>query len=60
LEGYEWTDKQLKGCLAANIILQIMASLSGNLFATWFGPVAIGTFYLKCPFTLSLLKGQVA
>jgi hypothetical protein len=40
-EGYEWTDKQLKYCLATNIVLQIVASLSGNLFATWFGPVAI-------------------
>jgi hypothetical protein len=41
LEGAEWTDKQLKGCLAANIILQILASLAGNLCATWYGPVAI-------------------
>lgn len=42
VEGYEWTDRQLKACLAMNIILQMLASLAGNLFATWFGPVAIG------------------
>lgn len=27
--------------MAINIILQILASLAGNLFATWYGPVAI-------------------
>ena len=41
IEGYEWKDWQLKTCLAINIMLQIIASLSGNLFATWFGPVSI-------------------
>jgi hypothetical protein len=41
LQCFEWTDWQLKGCLAGNIIFQILASLSGNLFATWFGPVSI-------------------
>ncbi|KAG7363322.1 protein kinase domain containing protein [Nitzschia inconspicua] len=41
IQGFEWTDRQLKCCLAANISLQIIASLSGNLFATWFGPVSI-------------------
>lgn len=51
-EGYQWSDKQLKACLAANILLQILASLSGNLFATWFGPVAIGESFAK------LLRGK--
>lgn len=41
LQGYQYTDRQLKACLAANILFQILASLSGNLFATWFGPVSI-------------------
>jgi hypothetical protein len=27
--------------LALNIVLQIVASLCGNLFATWLGPVSI-------------------
>jgi len=40
-QGIEWTDAELKGCLAINIIFQVLASLAGNLFATWFGPVAI-------------------
>ena len=31
----------MKGCLVLNVFLQIVASLSGNLFATWFGPVSI-------------------
>jgi Protein kinase domain len=41
LQGFEWTDRQLKACLAANIFFQVLASISGNLFATWFGPVSI-------------------
>jgi hypothetical protein len=41
LEGYEWTDKQLKGCLVVNVILQIVASLCGNMISTWYGPVSI-------------------
>lgn len=41
LEGHHWSDWALKGCLALNIVLQIVASLSGNLFATWFGPVSV-------------------
>jgi hypothetical protein len=52
-QGYEWTDKQLKGCLAINIILQVLASLSGNLFATWFGPISIGTLYGRSVMTSS-------
>lgn len=40
-EGYAWSDLALQVCLGINIVLQIMASLSGNLFATWYGPVAV-------------------
>jgi hypothetical protein len=40
-QGYEWSDAKLKACLAANIFFQILASLSGNLFAPWYGPVSI-------------------
>ena len=56
LEGYEWTDWQLKQCLAVNIILQILASISGNLLGPGFGPVSIGKVYchgwemIPCPF----------
>lgn len=40
-EGHYFSDRHLKLCLAGNIVLQILGSLAGNLFATWFGPVSI-------------------
>jgi len=40
-QGKFWTENQLKMCLALNILLQVVASLAGHLFATWFGPVSV-------------------
>lgn len=56
LEGHTWDDWQLKACLAVNVILQIVASLFGNLFATWFGPVSIVG---PCFFAAQLLANLV-
>jgi hypothetical protein len=39
--GHNFSEWHLTLCLAGNIVLQIMGSLAGNLFATWFGPVSI-------------------
>lgn len=30
-----------KVALASNVIMQLLGSLSANLFATWFGPVSV-------------------
>mmetsp|Transcript_11226 Transcript_11226/g.24275 ORF Transcript_11226/g.24275 Transcript_11226/m.24275 type:complete len:303 (-) Transcript_11226:334-1242(-) len=37
-----------RGALAANVALQILASVVGNLFAPWFGPISlVGPFFLS-------------
>mmetsp|Transcript_39179 Transcript_39179/g.94734 ORF Transcript_39179/g.94734 Transcript_39179/m.94734 type:complete len:610 (-) Transcript_39179:494-2323(-) len=41
LEGYKYSDGQLRCALATNIVLQIVASLCGNMLSTWYGPVSI-------------------
>ena len=40
-EGIYWSERALKFALAANLVLQICASISGYLFSTWFGPITI-------------------
>ena len=40
-EGNHWTARTLRCCLLANVVLQVLASIIGNLFAPWFGPVSI-------------------
>jgi hypothetical protein len=51
-EGVKWTDGQLYIALALNLIFQLLASLSGNLFSTWFGPISVG----ECGCILLLIK----
>jgi hypothetical protein len=41
-DGVKWTDSQLSIALALNLFFQLLASLSGNLLSTWFGPVSVG------------------
>ena len=41
LEGYNYSDGHLRFALATNIVLQIVASLCGNMLSTWYGPVSI-------------------
>lgn len=40
-QGYEVSARTQRLALAGNVVFQILASLSGNLFATWFGPVSL-------------------
>mmetsp|Transcript_1007 Transcript_1007/g.1409 ORF Transcript_1007/g.1409 Transcript_1007/m.1409 type:complete len:564 (+) Transcript_1007:132-1823(+) len=40
-EGNKWNVRTLRLCLVGNIFFQLLASLIGNLFAPWFGPVSI-------------------
>ena len=56
LQGHKYTDTQLRIALAVNVLLQIVASISGNLVATWFGPVAIvGPIFFAAQLLANLL-----
>lgn len=40
-EGRKWSLSWMRCALAGNVTLQILASVAGNLFAPWYGPVSI-------------------
>jgi len=40
-QGIQVSKATQKLALAGNVVFQVLASLSGNLFATWFGPVSL-------------------
>jgi hypothetical protein len=40
-KGKNWSLFARRAALAMNVILQLISSLVGNLFATWFGPVSL-------------------
>lgn len=39
--GQKWSTIKSRLALVANVTLQVISSVIGNLFATWFGPVSI-------------------
>jgi len=40
-QGIKVSPVMQRFALTGNVVFQILASLSGNLFATWFGPVSL-------------------
>ena len=55
-EGNQWTNRTLRVCLVTNILFQILASLVGNLFAPWFGPVSIvGPTFLSAQLVANMI-----
>mmetsp|Transcript_25236 Transcript_25236/g.38850 ORF Transcript_25236/g.38850 Transcript_25236/m.38850 type:complete len:529 (+) Transcript_25236:64-1650(+) len=55
-EGNKWTDRTLRLCLVGNLFFQILASIIGNLFAPWFGPVSIvGPIFLSAQLVANMV-----
>jgi len=55
-EGNKWTDRTLRLCLVGNIFFQVLASIIGNLFAPWFGPVSIvGPIFLSAQLVANMV-----
>ena len=60
-EGIYWSERALKFALAANLVLQICASISGYLFSTWFGPITIaGPIFYVAQLIANLLLFWIA
>jgi hypothetical protein len=55
-KGAKWSLFAHRAALAANVILQLISSLVGNLFATWFGPVSlVGPTFLSGQLVANML-----
>jgi hypothetical protein len=54
--GIKWSDFELRMALAGNVILQVSASMVGNLLAPWFGPVSlVGPTFLAAQLLANML-----
>eukprot|EP00978_Attheya_sp_CCMP212_P047139 scaffold421239_cov42-Attheya_sp.AAC.2 len=54
--GIKWSDCGLRMALAGNVILQVSASMVGNLLAPWFGPVSlVGPTFLAAQLLANML-----
>jgi len=60
-EGIFWSQKSLRKALVVNLFFQICASISGNLIATWFGPISIvGPIFFAAQLVANLIIFWVA
>lgn len=55
-QGRNWSVIKLRAALAGNVLLQITASVFGNLLAPWFGPVSlVGPIFLSAQLLANMI-----
>lgn len=55
-QGRNWSVTKLRAALAGNVLLQITASVFGNLLAPWFGPVSlVGPIFLSAQLLANMI-----